>query len=67
MPEETKETKSFRRPRANPLPQRNMPMFRQPAYREGVGISSRSIKIYFSILFIALIGVIGFLWWRGML
>jgi hypothetical protein len=44
-----------------------MHMFRQPAYIEGVGISSRSIKIYFSILFIALIGVIGFLWWRGML
>ena len=61
------ETKPFRKPRANPLPQRNMPLFSQPAHQEGVGIRSRSIKIFFAILFIGAICVLGYLWRRGML
>lgn len=56
------ETKTFRKPRANPLPQKNMPLFRQPAPVEGVGIASRSIKIFFALIALATLCIVGFFW-----
>lgn len=58
------EDDSIKRPRASPLPEQNMPMFRHPPPMQAGGISSRSIKFFFAALALALIGLMGFFWRR---